>query len=221
MRCLWTTYFGGPRTFTRWFAVNQIFWDLLPTLSVYSAMRLLYCIVPTIFLQAVCELIGEIQNAYASGHGRRASILQFGKWVCVLIFSVIVGFDTFLMKLRIISAKANHHELKIALLLGIVQFLVQVLGVVQLGPFVRKRLFVFIFGGEDGQLQDEEKVIMNTWLAMVIKRMYDDLKFHEFIAVACSFSDEDFQSLVMNENAEQKRKTTHDMSKVASTLQDA
>jgi len=129
-----------------------------------------------------------------------------------VVFAVIVGFDTFLMKLRVISAKADHYTMKITLMLAIVQFLIQVLGVVQLGPFVRKRLFVFIFGGEDGQLQDAEKVIMNVWLAMVCKRMYDDLEFHQFIATACSFSDEDFQSLVMNENAEQKKKTQHDMS---------
>ena len=51
------------------------------------------------------------------------------------------------------------------------QFLVQVLGVVQLGPFVRKRLFQFIFAGEDGIMQDEEKELMETWNALLARRM--------------------------------------------------
>jgi len=120
----------------------------------------------------------------------------------MLVFGFIAGFDTFLLKLRIVAVKANSADG----ILPCIQFLVQVLGVVQLGPFVKKRLFMFIFGGEDGIMQDEEMDLMDTWNSLLARRMYRDLSFSQFLAVMLSFSDVDFQGLVLNENAEEKAK---------------
>merc|ERR1712167_396181 len=145
----------------------------------------------------------------AQAQGRKKSMLWPAlltvQWIFNLIFGFIIGFGTFLMRLRIVSVKANHDVTD--LFLPCIQFLVQVLGVVQLGPFVRKRLFVFIFGGEDGMLQDDEIELMETWQALLARRMYTDLEYKQFIAVMLSFSDEDFQSLVLNENQEKKAET--------------
>merc|ERR1719440_585161 len=48
-------YKEKPRNFKFWFHVQRIFWEILPTLSVYSAMRLLYTIVPTVLLAQITE----------------------------------------------------------------------------------------------------------------------------------------------------------------------
>merc|ERR1711972_812899 len=98
------------------------------------------------------------------------------------------------------AAKAEDPRGTAEIILPCFQFLVQVLGIVQLGPFVRKRLFRFVFGGEDGVMQDEEIELMETWNALLAKRIHRELSFPQFVAVMTSFSDEDFQSLVMNEN---------------------
>lgn len=191
--------------FRKWYAIQQIFWDILPSLSVYSAMKLLYNIVPAVLTAKVTELIGARQEAKNEGKSTvmpSVNILTSLVWV---VFCFIVGFDTFLMKLRVVSAAANKESADITSILAIVQFLIQVLGVVQLGPFTRQRLFTFIFGGEDAIMQDEETALMHTWNSLLAHRMYRELEFKEFIAVMASFSDADFQSLVLNENAEQKK----------------
>lgn len=190
--------------FRRWYAVQSIFWDILPTLSVYSAMRLLYSIVPAVLSAKVGELIANLQERQGEGKSVGPPIFNILLWILQVVFSFVVGFDTFLMKLRIVSAAAKQDDLSLTVALSTVQFLVQVLGVVQLGPFVRKRLFLFIFGGEDGVMQEEEFELMEVWNCLLAKRIYRENSFSQFIAVMASFSDVDFQSLVVNENIEAK-----------------
>lgn len=191
--------------FRKWYAIQEIFWDILPSLSVYSAMKLLYNIVPAVLTAKVTALIGARQEAKDEGKSTLMPSVNLLTSLVGVVFCFIIGFDTFLMKLRVVSAAANKESADIASILAIVQFLIQVLGVVQLGPFTRQRLFTFIFGGEDAIMQDEETALMHTWNSLLTHRMYRELGFKEFIAVMASFDDSDFQSLVLNENAEQKK----------------
>jgi hypothetical protein len=192
--------------FKRWFSCQSIFWDVLPSLSCYSAMKLLNCIVPTVLSTRAFELITEVTERKAEKKSIAPAILNIILWIFQLIFGFVAGFDTFLMKLRIVAASAGTS----AGIVPCLQFLVQVLGVVQLGFFVRKRLFVFIFGGEDGIMQDEETELMETWNALLARRIWREYAIEmqskvKFFIVMLSFADEDFQSLVLNENEEQKK----------------
>lgn len=191
--------------FRKWNAIATIFWETLPTLSVYSAMRLLYNIVPTVLISRVTEILAGITEAKSEGKPLGPHFCKLIVWILSVVFGFIVGFDTFLMKLRVVSAAASQKDLDSTVALSTVQFLIQVMGVVQLGSFVRLRLFKFIFGGEDAILQDEEIILMETWNALLAKRMCRDLSTSGFLAVMMSFSDEDFQGLVLNENAEKKK----------------
>jgi len=195
--------------FKKWWWGQYIFWEALPVLSSFSSMKLLNYIVPAVFFTHLFERIGEIQEAIEENKriAKVFGVLHFIIWILTVILGFMVGFDTFLMKMRVVALKASAKTMSTAVVLPCMQFLVQVLGVVQLGPFVRKRLFVFVFGGEDGIMQDEELELMDTWNALLARRMYEDLGGHKYLAVMLSFSDEDFQSLVFNENKEVKEST--------------
>merc|ERR1712062_768051 len=189
--------------FIRWSSCKVIFMDILPTLSCYSAMKLLYPLVPTVASIRVFELISDYQEAAAENRSKVPVAMDSAKWLMMLVFGFFVGFDTFLLKLRILSSSSTgFHSV-----LHCFAFLVQTIGIVELGPFTRKRLFLFIFGGEDGVMQDEEKELMDTWNAKLVRQMYRDLPGHRFYAVIMSFSDEDFQRLVFNEDAAVKRQS--------------
>lgn len=192
--------------FKRWFSVQKIFFDILPSMSVYSAMKLLYYVVPTVLISKTNERIYAVIEARHEKKGVAVPILRlFSFFIVNVWFGFIVGFDTFLMKLRVVSAAANSATLNSTVLLSTLQFLIQVIGVVQLGTFVRKRLFVFIFAGEDGIMQDEELELMETWNSLLARRIYREYPLHKFLAIMTSFSDEDFQKLVLNEDIEKKR----------------
>jgi len=170
--------------FKKWFGIQNLCWDIMPTLSSYSAMKLLNCIVPAVLCRDLLDVIAVITEAVAEKNdindktGKKKGIcpiicgvISLIVWAVKLVVFFVIGFDTFLMKLRVVSGLANSKSGMIPC----IQFLVQVLGVVQLGPFVRNRLFLFIFGGEDGILQQEEKELMETWNALLARRMYKDL----------------------------------------------
>lgn len=187
--------------YKRWYAVHKIFAQSLPALSVYSAMRLLYFVNPAVLVPNVYELVALTMEVWQKGADRRAVI---GKWVCYIgqiVFAIFVGFDTFLMKLRIVSVVAQQEAPSWWALIHIVQFFSQVVGLVSIGRFVMKRLFVFMFAGEDALLQDKEKARRNVWQALLFRRMYQEFPFHKFILVAASFSPNDFQRLVINEDS--------------------
>jgi len=193
--------------FKKWFSVQAIYWDIMPALSMYSAMKLLNVIVPSIFCAKLFEKINDLQHA-------KSKLKWFAGllfWLLTVVVSFVIGFDTFLLKLRVVSIYARQNgdlgliKLVTNIVLPVLQFLLQCLGVVQLGAFVQKRLYVFIFGGEDGILQPKEVEIMETWMALLVRRICRETTCLQFFAVMTSFSDEDFQSLVLNENLEKKR----------------
>jgi len=83
-------------------------------------------------------------------------------------------------------------------------------GVVNVHQFSRRRLFVLIFGGEDGFLSKREEMIAATWLGMLAERMWRDAgqrspRIAWFLALSFSYSDSDFQRLVLNEEAKRKQ----------------
>jgi hypothetical protein len=193
------------RDFKRWDAAAKLFWDWLPMLSVYSAMKLLDKIVPSKFAANLSLELAEATDLKALGF----SSAQAYKGVVAMFFKTVacflVGFDIFLLKLRIVNTNAGRPSVDLNDISAIVLLLVQLLGVVQLGPFVRQRIFIFIFAGEDGILQEHEKALMNCWNALLARKIYREFSFHQFLAVMLSFSDEDFQKLVLNEESDDKK----------------
>jgi hypothetical protein len=199
-----TTYAFCTRGFNRWFHIQHLFWDMLPMLSCYSAMKLLGRVVPAIVFEELKEQ--KVRLADAEGVDKMIAYLGVVTWVLGMASSFIVGFDTLLMKLRILSVTVHLPYFTLSVLPACIQFMVQVLGIVQLGPFVRKRLFLFIFGGEDAILQDEEIELMEVWSSLLCRHMYYEAPFHHFVILMLSWSDEDFQRLVINEDEKEKFK---------------
>lgn len=85
-------------------------------------------------------------------------------------------------------------------LFSILLFVNQVLGVVQVRWMIQLRLFCFIFGGEDSILSDEADAKRRTWLALLAKEICSVFPMGKFFAIMLSFSDQDFQLLVLDED---------------------
>jgi hypothetical protein len=215
--CIIGSYFGTG--YRKWSCVQEIFFQIFPILSVYSAMRLLYCIVPLVLVSDIFAYIAWTKEVREEKSKTCLVVILFWiGYVLQLVFSVIVGFDTFLMKLRIIAVIVGGDNPG-SIILPLVQFFSQTIGIVSMGRFVMRRLFVFIFGGEDATLQDEEEALMNVWNALLARRVFRELPPAKAIAVMASFCDDDFQGLVFNEDAEAK--AAMDADKDANALKEA
>lgn len=186
----------------RWMRVSQIFWDYIPQLTCFSAMRLLYFVTPTVVSTQAYVIVYLVQHRYnlaQNGWHKLRAVMPLVKYIALLAFAILVGLDSFLVKYRMAERFINQEKIDFHGFLGTVIFLTQVLGVVNLNWFVRERLFIFIFGGEDGNLDSDENARIAVWNAILAKKIYTEFGPLRGTIVMLGFDDYDFQSLVLDD----------------------
>mmetsp|Transcript_27911 Transcript_27911/g.65573 ORF Transcript_27911/g.65573 Transcript_27911/m.65573 type:complete len:110 (+) Transcript_27911:882-1211(+) len=67
--------------------------------------------------------------------------------------------------------------------------------------FVRERLFIFVFAGEDSQMEPKEIARKEIWNSLLAMKIFERFGLWRSIAIMLSFDDTDFQRLVLNEKA--------------------
>lgn len=205
--CLVLNVFGvGSRTVSskaahRWHAVAVLFWDMLPHLMTFSGVHLLNHVTPSIFIPALTIKVKSVVH-----HRSRRHWLHLARFLLIRFVSACIGFDAFVVKFVETSRVVTEEPEVGFAMLSSLAFLNQMLGVVQVSRFVQMRLFVFIFGGEDGFISDHEEVRRRCWLAMLSRRIWHETGARQFrviwfLAIMLSYSDQDFQKLVLNEVA--------------------
>jgi len=189
----------------RWVGVQELFWNSLPEAATISCVKLLNYVTPAVLLPALTQSIAFGPDSTCIG-----VFFNFLQFLIIRIITGIVGFDAFLFRLQITTdsmAQAQEEALADDGQLGAMEvfwlmttalaFLNQMLGIVQLGWFVRKRIFAFIFAGEDGQLSPEEDALKEVWESMLAQRIWMDLPPKQAIVAYLSYSDFDFQKLAL------------------------
>jgi len=170
-------------------------------------MRLLHFATPSVVIADFLKFISYSQSRW---QGQGQVFLISRKWLKFFVtrsFCFMIGLDCFLVKIYQRGAEHSLTQGSIGLwdVLNVCMLLMQVLGIVQLGAFVKGRLFKFIFGGEDAVLQPHEKAIKAVWNAMLVRAIWREHSCFRFTAIMMSFSDEDFQRLVLNERGDSGR----------------
>jgi len=195
---------------TRWLRVSWIFWEYLPQLTCFSAMRLLYFVTPTVMSTQAYVIVYLVQHRYQLSQNAQEKLRAtwpLVKYVCLLAFALIVGLDSFLVKYRMAAQFINQESIDFHCFVGTVIFLTQVLGVVNLNWFVRERLFIFIFGGEDGNLDSDEYARISVWNAILSQKIYKEFGPFKGTIVMLGFDDYDFQSLVLDDSNKHRKMT--------------
>lgn len=189
--------------YRRWRAVASIFMHLLPHLQLFSAMSVLHRLAPSVFLPDLSNLLH-----FAKERDYKHKALVVVWFVLLRLAALLFGFDAFICKL------SNATELLPKLgdcpiaSLELIGFLIQILGVLPVDLLIKKRLVRFIFGGVNGFMEPHEVEVMRAWEAAFHERAwqhYGDFPLR-FLAVVTTFTDLDFQTLVLDEVEEKKEK---------------
>lgn len=198
-RFLWLLYYAvcvaSSRSGRKWLAVQEAVWETLPELCSFSAMRALHFVTPAVIMSDATQRRAALQG--------EALWTKTAEWVWLVLSRIAIlffGLDALVLKCR---ENQPWFEGRISLykcwLLLI--FVKQILGIVQLGMFVRERLFIFVFGGEDSQMQPKEIARKDIWNSLLAMKIFDRFGLWRSIAIMLSFDDRDFQRLVLNEQA--------------------
>merc|ERR1719277_1989123 len=84
----------------------------------------------------------------------------------------LIGLEAFMIKFSNTASNVRLATDEFSALLASAAFLNQVLGIINVQRFSHQRLFLFIFGGEDGFLSQSEEQVAITWLGMLAQRMW-------------------------------------------------
>jgi len=190
----------------RWHGIAVLLWDTIPELSTFSAMKSLHYVTPKVLARDFTYKVRRCMAPKAA-HGDYLALAIFVLGRLVRFF---VGFEAFMVKFTIASNTVSTGTDWLGVLFAALSFLNQVLGVVNVHQFSRRRLFVLIFGGEDGFMSRREEMVAATWLGMLAERMWlhagtKSPQIAWFLALALSYGDSDFQRLVLNEEAKKLR----------------
>lgn len=193
----------------KWHSVANFFFNVFPTLAQASLVKLLGSVTPAVL---VPELMWTINKALS--HSTGCIVLVW--FLATRIGCLFLGFDAFLYKFQILAEQYGNLKNPEGvdttdLLVNTVLFVNQMLGVVQLGTFTKKRLFVFIFAGEDGAMSEKEDAVRRTWEAFFCYKVFEEHGPIKSILIYLSFSDTDFQKMVLDTEGEgQKEKDFSD-----------
>jgi len=186
------------REWLRWQCVAWLFWTYLPLFGTFSSMKLLHFVSPRVMLTEFFLEVSFARQRFRSGQQMRA-VWKLAAFAAFRGFCLMVGFDAFLVKFRVTSNVINSTDLSYGHVLVGAVFMFQVLGIVNLAFFVRKRLFVFIFGGEDGVMSTEEKAKEYLWNALLARRLFQTYPMCQYFIIMLSLDDYDIQMLMLKE----------------------
>jgi len=187
----------------RWLAVASLFWTSIPEVCTYSAMRLLHFVTPAVLVADIYKFYTYSQTRWATATTMgRPELLIASKWVKLIVtrtLCLVIGVDAFLIKiLEAWECTVGRYRLSAYGFWALLIFIMQILGIVQLQTFVRQRIFKFIFGGEDGILQAEERALQNVWEATLAQKTWQVYPWPKAVAMLMTYDDFDFQKLVLN-----------------------
>lgn len=226
----WSIYgiYFSATEWQKWHAVQELFWNVIPAMSVISGLQLLGYVSPQVIGGALISEVGKIEQRGALMGSMRVLIFLIVRLVCGL-----VGFDILLFKLQLVTIAMGASKDPItnvtndpfALILLSGSFLNQLLGIVQLNFFVKGRIFAFIFAGEDAFLTDAELAIKETWESFFARAIANDkgATWYQKAAMYLSYSDVDFQQMALEtvdhskQEARRKRRASRDSSGSASS----
>jgi hypothetical protein len=188
----------------RWYATQHLFFDLIPMISVYSSLLMLFPVAPKVL----------IQDAFTCLFYRHSSTYYLDVlWLVVSrVLCFIIGFDSFLVRFReganqfiVSTPESDKTEFQFGYFIGAAMLLNQILGVVQLNWMIKERLFRFVFAGEDGIMTRGELVKKNTWNAQIAETIFASYSnYVDKLTMLLTFSDDDFQRLTLHERVNNK-----------------
>mmetsp|Transcript_34894 Transcript_34894/g.100478 ORF Transcript_34894/g.100478 Transcript_34894/m.100478 type:complete len:814 (-) Transcript_34894:45-2486(-) len=195
----------------KWISVYELYWEKLPKLSTYSLMGYLGPITPSVLLS---EFESEMSKLFYDGSLTAHNLGVLVRFVLKRVIFAIIGFDAFLVKFRISAAYVDTTNFGWWEVMGAANFVMQLLGIVKTGILIQRRLFVFMFAGEDCVLDPQDVIQMKAYNALLAQKIWKSTRnwFH-FNVVMLSFDDLDFQKLVLNTHHEGSSITTSSVDK--------
>lgn len=154
--------------YKRWAATAELFWDIFPSFRCFSAIQMLRRIHPKLLPMELDSLYHRLEGSDAWHHACHITMFFLPR-ILILFF----GFQAFVYKFVSLGDRVQEAESQLEQILISLGFMNQLVGgVVQVDFLMRRRLLLFLFGGEDAILDVEESEVLRAWLARLAQAIH-------------------------------------------------
>jgi len=192
-----------------WHFLHVVCHWLIPTMTNFSAMKTVQSLNPQVLGSELALALTEVEEG-------RSYAYVFSVFLFERLVLGLLGFAAFVLKfsalvgsLRDTNEKTKYEDhdmfVELALLVG---FINQTFGITQIWQVETKRIFLFIFGGENSNIEAGELDRQEVYLACMTRHICRDLfvanppalrTFKRAVALV-SFDHYDVQSMILNED---------------------
>jgi len=202
--------FMSRSDYTAWASMSMLSLKTLPTLATFSALKMLRVVHPSLvydhFVDAISDpFFGKSSLATA------VQVLYFLSYTaCFTMFGILA----FAVKMIRVSAQfSDPHSGQLWCLFYVMAFLNQVMGIVILDTVLQERVFLIVFGGDDADMDHDERALKLVYLARVARAIWrhywEDSEggFKErlqAVVMLLTFDHVDLQKLLIREDYDEK-----------------
>lgn len=215
--------FSTNKESTRWWSISRLFFVVVPEMTTLSGMSLLKFVAPSVLIGEIKQNIiyifemkekreqhrQEGDDEKTKSANKKVQYARVNMWMHVFkaVGCFIIGFDAFLLKFREAAVFADiplASGENSASYLGMLAFLNQMLGILDVNKFAIDRMFLYVFGGEDCAMSQHEALKVQVWHGMLAREMWRCESKKEgpaalrFGALMMSYTHFDFQKLTLN-----------------------
>lgn len=196
-------------------AISRFSLKTIETLATFSAMKMLRIVHPSLLYDHVT---GAMSDPFC-GQSKTAKAMQAVYFFCYCALFATFGVIAFMMKIiEVASVFSEPPYERVRPLLYTFCFLNQVMGIVVLDHVLQQRVFVIMFGGEDGELNHDERVFLKVYQARVCRAIWKTyweqgkgLDPWKALMVLLTFDHVDLQRLIIREDYQEKTSVEGDL----------
>lgn len=188
--------------FTKYDAMRDLAWGLLPHLATYSAMKSLRFAHPSF----IADMWDDNMREPFFGHKLWSLVIQAMFFAISRFLALLLGLLAFCVKIVEAGAYFQNEESSILVRWGFVaSFLYQVLMIILLEQAYSQRILRLFFAGEDTNLDDWEGLQMHVYQARVVQEIWRSYSGLHRIALLATFDHRDFTKLFLEEDHARKQ----------------
>jgi len=192
----------GASEYMAFFSLNSLFQVTLPYLATFSSIKLMGRVHPSLIYAECTDFVRE--SAYS--RSRLGHAMVVGWFVLTRSLCGIIALGSFSVKMLAVGLQVANPDHGVVLpCMHIGALLNQCMGCVLLESLLQDRLFLFIFGGQDTDYQDEEKALRYVYQCRVVKQIWmnfwaTNMKFKAIVLLA-TLDHYDLQRLLIDDQA--------------------
>lgn len=154
----------GTSEFRSYEAVMELVRLTIPQMSTFSALKLIGRVHPAL-------VYDEFQYFYS--HHRFSWVASLTWFILSRLFLALTAVSAFAVKVLAVGFRfINPHILWTARWAAVVALLNNCMGIVLFERLLQDRLFLFVFGGQDTEYQDDERALLHVYQSRIAKKIW-------------------------------------------------